>query len=264
LQEGDKKTKFQANKNKSEKTKEGKDKVKVKIPYFKDFNIKFTKRENIDKKILRTFRKFLKEKLKKNGVNWYALGLNTAQKEFWINFIGENLMPPMKYKDVTECIEFKSFSTNYIVWLLSHKGSVELYSYFINEKHEDVAGTFISKYNLKSSEEVQQLNSYIKSFAYIFNSAKENYDDKEESKVENEEEHRDFTHFVESNAHFENKTQNPKTKEPQICNKINNDIFSQDIYESNNKFEWNVKFDDYNKMFNNSFDYDKDYMFNEE
>jgi len=257
-----KKQKFLVNKSKSEKAKEGKEKekVKYKIPFFKDFNIKFTKRENIDKKILRKFRKFLKDKMKKNLLNWYVLGLNSIQKEFWINFIGENLMPPMKYKDIVESIEFKSFNTNYMVWLLSHKGSVELYNYFINERQEDVADTFISKYNLKNHEEIQQLYLYIKSLAYIFNSVKENYDEKEESKQEfNEEETKTIN---------ENKTQNLQTfisaNEQQIVNKMNNDIFSADIYESNNKFEWNVKNDDYNKMFNNSFDYDKDYMFNEE
>jgi len=36
-----------------------------KVPMLKDYNIKFTKRENIDKKVLRKFRKFLKEKTKK-------------------------------------------------------------------------------------------------------------------------------------------------------------------------------------------------------
>jgi len=60
-------------------------------------------------------------------------------------------MPPMKYKDITESIEFKSFNTNYMVWLLTHKGSVELYNNFINERQEDVADTFIAKYNLKKS-----------------------------------------------------------------------------------------------------------------
>jgi len=34
-------------------------------PSLKEFNAKFTKRENIDKKILRKFRKYIKEKNKK-------------------------------------------------------------------------------------------------------------------------------------------------------------------------------------------------------
>jgi len=58
---------------------------------------------------------------------------------------------------------------------------------------------------------------------------------------------------------------NVNEREQDIINKITFDIFSADIYETNNKFDLNVKFDDFNnKMFNNSFDYDKDYMFNEE
>jgi len=262
-QDGEKKQKFVVNKTKSEKTKE-KEKIKYKIPFFKEFNIKFTKRENIDKKILRKFRKFLKDKMKKNAINWYVLGLNSIQKEFWINFIGENLMPPMKYKDITESIEFKSFNTNYMVWLLTHKGSVELYNNFINERQEDVADTFIAKYNLKNHEEIQQLNSYIKSLVYIFNSVKENC---EETKQENNEEVEETTKkFNEKTIETQsNVNVNVNEREQDIINKITFDIFSADIYETNNKFDLNVKFDDFNnKMFNNSFDYDKDYMFNEE
>jgi len=45
--------------------KEKDQKNKYKVPTLKDYNIKFTKRENIDKKILRKFRKYLKEKTKK-------------------------------------------------------------------------------------------------------------------------------------------------------------------------------------------------------
>jgi len=41
-------------------------KPKVKISFFKDFTVKFPKRENIDKKVLRKFRKFLKDNNKKS------------------------------------------------------------------------------------------------------------------------------------------------------------------------------------------------------
>jgi len=45
-----------------------------------------------------------------------------------------------------------------------------------------------------------------------------------------------------------------------------NDIFSADIYfETFSKNEWNPQHEsEYSKMFDNSFDYDKDYMFHEE
>jgi len=54
------------NKIKTSNKTEAKDqKNKNKTVTLKDYNIKFTKRENIDKKILRKFRKYLKEKTKK-------------------------------------------------------------------------------------------------------------------------------------------------------------------------------------------------------
>jgi len=51
---------------------------------------------------------------------------------------------------------------------------------------------------------------------------------------------------------------------PSSNNIITNDIFSADNY-CDQKVEWNPQYDnEYSKMFNNSFDYDKDYMFHEE
>jgi len=75
----------------------------------------------------------------------------------------------MKYQP--ENVEYKSFNTTYMVWLMSHKGAVELYEIFINEHFEEILNMFISKFNLKEGEELQQLRVYIKNLASIFNSA---------------------------------------------------------------------------------------------
>jgi len=144
----------------------------------KEFNLKFTKRENIDKKVLRKFRKFLKEKMKKNSINWYGMGLDENNKDFWMHFIADNLMPPMTFKEMNDNVEFKSFNTNYMVWLLAHKGSVDLYNYYIQEQHDDLMKTFITKYNLKNQEELHQLNIYLNNIAMIFYQVKEGSDEK--------------------------------------------------------------------------------------
>jgi hypothetical protein len=152
------------NKDKTTETKQ-----KYKIPFLKEFIIKFTKRENIDKKILRKFRKFLKDKLKKTNLNLK----NITNEKFWGNFISENLLPPMKYvnKETDETAEFKSFNTNYMVWLMSHQGSVELYEYYLSEQYDSIVEMFTSKYNLNDQDELDYLKSYIKNMAYIFYSA---------------------------------------------------------------------------------------------
>jgi len=267
----EKKNKFVV--NKVAKEKENVKTMKYKIPFLKEFNIKFTKRENIDKKLLRKFRKFLKDKIRKGTINLESFDLNEPQKEFWYNFASENLMPPMVYSDSVENVEFKSFNTNYMVWLLSHKASVELYNYYLEEKMADVINTFTSKYNIKKSDELCQLNTYIKHFAYIFYSVKDH--NEESNNVAKEEE--------------ENKTIMSITKteeityEPLKIVSVNNTpIFinvaqngnnnaskgkqCDDIFSANKYGESNFKNGDneYERMFNNSFDYDKDYIFHEE
>jgi hypothetical protein len=159
-----KRQKFMVNKNPITSQKEVK--PKIKIQFFKDFNVKFTKRENIDKKILRKFRKFLKDKNKKNMISLDNLNIN---KVFWSKFIIDNLLPPMKYQP--ENVEYKSFNTNYMVWLMAHKGGVELYDYFVNENFESIISMFITKFNLKEGEELQQLRIYVKNLATIFYAA---------------------------------------------------------------------------------------------
>jgi len=278
-------------------------KQKYKIPFFKDFSVKFTKRENIDKKILRKFRKFLKDKTKKNMINWEMLGLNNVQKKFWICFIGDNLLPPMKYvnKESNENVDFKSFNTNYMVWLLSHKGSVELYDLYLNEQYMEVLNIFIIKFALKDTEELNQLQVDIKNLAHIFHTAidnEENALNKNENYLQNYTEN--YEEDISCNSNTVNNTpSHTNTKisfnlpqenfNPMITmnamnmnmnNNMNNnynnngDIFSLDMFNminnknplANAKENLENSFDkseDLGKMFNTSFDYENDYMFHE-
>jgi hypothetical protein len=256
-------------------------KPKVKISFFKDFTVKFTKRENIDKKILRRFRKFLKDNHKKS-ILYEVMNLN---KIFWNKFIQDNLLPPMKFQP--ENVEYKSFNTNYMVWLMSHKGAIELYEKFINEHFEEILNMFVTKFNLMEGEELQQLRMYIKNLAAIFNSACEKETEcniaccttiKEEDTYvpinANEKQIPIMTNMVDSyncfiNENYNNVNVNDVNEE--ICNNYNcqmgefNNNNNFDIFEeviNNNKsikfnnfdncFESNT--DDLGKMFNNSFD----------
>jgi len=106
------------------------------------------------------------------------MGLDENNKDFWMHFIADNLMPPMTFKEMNDNVEFKSFNTNYMVWLLAHKGSVDLYNYYIQEQHDDLMKTFITKYNLKNQEELHQLNIYLNNIAMIFYQVKEGSDEK--------------------------------------------------------------------------------------
>jgi hypothetical protein len=135
-------------------------KVSQKISIAKDFVIKFTKRENVDKKVLRKFRKYLKLYKKKNK--------NFELSTFWDSFINDNLMPPMTYTNDTynDNVTFKSFNTTYMLWLFSHKGGVDLYELFLQENKDEIISSFEPMF--KDPEDKPALESYLLHFAYIY------------------------------------------------------------------------------------------------
>ncbi len=140
-------------------------------PFLKNFNPKFLKKENIDKKIFRKFRNFVKEKFQKEPNNI----IFSFESEFWKNFCFTNLLPPMKYKDY----EFKSFNTKYFLWLFSRFGSVNLFKQFIEEKGNLVIENFINEYNLENSTEIniiEKLKEYLNRIPIIYSRNKNSND----------------------------------------------------------------------------------------
>ena len=130
----------------------------------KEFQFKFTKRENVDKKILRKFRKFLKDKSKKN---FYEVTNILSNSKFWYDFITQNLMPPFIY--LTEKKEFKSFNTTYMSWVFEHKFSLELYNIFIKYSFKNLCEHFQYIYHLNDdNEEFNQLKTYLNTLPLIF------------------------------------------------------------------------------------------------
>lgn len=131
----------------------------------KEFQFQFTKRENIDKKIMRKFRKYLKEKYKKHK-NIQIISLINSQK-FWSDFINQNLLPPFEY-DYEEK-KFKSFNTGYMLWVFEHVNSLELYTHFINENHQTIIGHFQTLHDLEETDnEFTLLKTYISNLPKVF------------------------------------------------------------------------------------------------
>ncbi len=119
------------NKVVKDQVKENKMNVFSENTFLKEFTQKFIKREVIDKKIIRAFRKYLK---KESSVILKRIEC----KKFWIIFIKDNLLPPMKLfnSDLKINVEFKSFSVKYLTWLLSQSEAKNLYKEFINKNGE--------------------------------------------------------------------------------------------------------------------------------
>lgn len=114
----------------------------------------FTKRENIDKNIIRRFRKFLKLRCysKLEYIN-----------PFFKDFVDKNLLPPFTYGNV----KFNSFNTKYMIWLFEHENVEELYKLFIDEMSDSIELYYKKKFNLET-ENLNILNEYIKKLDKIF------------------------------------------------------------------------------------------------
>lgn len=136
----------------------------------KKYQFRFTKRENIDKKILRKFRKFLSQRIKKNDDYIRKIVLNN---DFWISFINKNLLPPFIYPPENKT--FKSFNTRFMLWIFEHDNSSDLYSYYIKSNFQNLFDNFANKFCLKEgNEEFGLLKNYIHSFAQVFGNCSSN------------------------------------------------------------------------------------------
>lgn len=142
----------------------------------KQYSISFDKKENIDKKIIRKFKQFLFDNKKSELLAETLSSDIKSNTKFWKTFIESNLLPPYKHVNplTGEEFEFKSFNNNYLIWLFSIKGSVELYSIFINEKSRELLQSVLYKKNYKtiSNEQKNMLFKYINDFHYIYSNVK--------------------------------------------------------------------------------------------
>lgn len=112
----------------------------------------FTKRENIDKTVMRKFKRYLMH---------LRLQAIESIPEFWISFSENSFIPPFSIGD----LEFKSFCTNYMIWIFSHTGGKELYQDYIKSHLESLVSCFKAKYQ---SIQEPELRRYLQQLGMIF------------------------------------------------------------------------------------------------
>lgn len=127
--------------------------IKDKIA-FRSISFEFTKRENIDKTVMRKFRKFVMTKIKSKTADLDA---------FWKDFCIFTYLPPFK----TEDIEFRSFCTNYLLWVFSHPGGKELYESFIDKNLNELLQIFTDKYKTNNTGDLKE---YLINLGDVFSS----------------------------------------------------------------------------------------------
>lgn len=137
-------------------------------PFLKTFNTKFLKKENIDKKIIRKFRKF--------AVTFYNENKNAQifrkNESFWKLFSSKNLLPPMKIQSKNgNIIEHKSFNSQFLIWMFNQEGMIEVFKKFIDKEMESIINHFILEYNLDKINDkniIGNLEQYLKYIPEIY------------------------------------------------------------------------------------------------
>ena len=138
-----------------------KKRLRDKHPLLKKFNFKALKKENIHKKVFRKFRKFILVfyNESKNHIFFEKNNL------FWEKFTSNNLLPPMTIESKDgKVTEYKSFNSQYIVWLFEQEGINELFRLFIEKEKESIINDLISDYkldNIKDKDIIVKLNQYL-------------------------------------------------------------------------------------------------------
>jgi len=236
-------------------------------PFLKTFNPKFLKKENIDKKIFRRFRKFVKSYYKENK----SSPIFSKNEFFWKKFYMKNLLPPVKIiSNNGEIIEHKSFNTQYLIWLFNQEGTTELFQLFIKKESENVINNFINEYNLSKSNEdgiIEKLKQYISYIPEIYDSYNNNH--KKIILEENKEifdENNEFSEKKETNTNLESfeeeLTSNPFNLNFDLDGKKH---FKESPYECNNFYdEKEDHFNSKNEMDNKNERFMEDYSYNEQ
>jgi len=173
--------------SKSSKRSQGKKpkplRLKNHLPFLRYFNPQYTKRENIDKKIIREFKGFISNIIP--DINNFLVNYQndidyTEIFNFWNGFTNDQLTPPMQFTDnlTKESFIFKSFNTNYLNWIFSRKGADELYEEFLNQSADNISKLLVEKYELEgdkeSNDEILQLDFYIRNMINIYKSTEQN------------------------------------------------------------------------------------------
>ena len=129
----------------------------------------FTKRENIDKSIIRKFRKTLAQSNyiqvdKESKIENSLFPEVTYKSKFWKKFCNSELIPPFFFKE--EKIVFKSFCANYLLWLFKNEDFLIVFKRYLTLFMEDIILFFSRKFH--NENQLCQALCYIYSMSSIF------------------------------------------------------------------------------------------------
>ena len=160
----------------------------VKYSSLKSYNFKTVKRENLDKKIIRKFRRYLSLRL--NDIkDIYKLS------QVFIKFSSNNLFPPFTYNTKV----FKSINTSFLIWFFECKDISNYYNEYINLNLSSMIQFLSNAFKIEDDQELNLLENYLKNMAFIYS----NFDKITQSKSMEPLVNREILNHKEENKFYE-------------------------------------------------------------
>ena len=124
------------------------------------------KREDINKNILRRFKKYVR-----SNKSQFESSLNLGLLKYFLN---KNILPPISFTLDDEIVEFRSFNSSYISWLFSHPGVKEVFSLFLDEHLEEFIKDIEIKLKSRGldketvTKEISVIRNYLSNFNDLY------------------------------------------------------------------------------------------------
>ena len=149
-----------------------------------NFRFNIIKKENVNKKVVRTFSNFILQAIKSNNKKVTDL-IYSVENHFWINFSSSNSYQPPCTFETNIClseISFKSYNDSYMKFLFNKENCSELYKLMIKDQSYYIENSFCNLiYNkahkvLLNKQEIEvlvkkekeTLKNYLEKIAYIY------------------------------------------------------------------------------------------------
>lgn len=136
-----------------------KEKKNIKLNTIKPFVFKQLKKENIDKKILRKFRKYVCLRLKQIDHKFIS--------KFAVDFSSSIMFPPFTYNNQT----FKSFNSSYLLWLFSNSELAEFFEEYIDLSLGKLIEFLVNTFKVEDKDEIENLEKYLKVMVHIYSNS---------------------------------------------------------------------------------------------
>jgi len=144
-------------------------------------NFTILKKEAVNKKLVRSFKKFMCSLLKKNTQLFRDCLNSEKSNSFWISFaMDDKILPPCKIKifdNLNEVVEFRSFNDGYLKFVFSHEKAGVFYNQMMNQNKEQYLASFFSSESLLKNHPIKLienekvvLNEYVSSIPQLYGS----------------------------------------------------------------------------------------------